>query len=369
MQQKILMISNVTANLVNFRKEIIERLLQRYEVIVLATENIGRDTLERMGCRFISIDVDRHGTNPLTEILLIKRYKEIIKSIKPIVTLTYTVKPNVYGGIACANQGVPYIANITGLGDAIESPGILSLITRLMYKYGLRKAEKVFFQNSENCSYFVRHKIYQGRYDILPGSGVNLKKHKYEQYPEDTNPLVISVIGRITEDKGISEIIEASRHFKSNELLIQLIGACEGDYIELLKNAELTGNIKYVGRQENIHEWIKNSHAILHASYHEGMSNVLLEAAACGRPVIATNVPGCKETFDDGVSGIGFEPRNVDSLVEAVNHFIGLPYKVKEQMGVFGRTKMVRQFDREIVVNKYIDAIESLERKKKDETP
>ena len=196
----------------------------------------------------------------------------------------------------------------------------------------------------------------------MPGSGVNLEKHCFEPYPEEIEgePLILSVVGRIVKDKGIDEILQAAQRLKGKNILIQLIGNCEEDYIDRIKKAEQNGVIRFVGRQQNVHEWMKNSHAILHASYHEGMSNVLLEAAACGRPVIATNVSGCADTFDEGISGIGFEARNTDALVAAVERFLTLSHEQKEAMGLAGRRKMEASFDRNIVIEKYLRAIKAV---------
>lgn len=360
MRKKILIISNVTTGLVNFRKELLEALREQYDVIVTAADGSGRGFLEKNNCHFVNTDISRHGTNPIRELGLYRHYLRLLKTIRPDVVLTYTIKPNVYGGAACARRGVPYISNITGLGDAIENPGLLSLISTSLYKFGLRKAVLVFFQNKTNCDFFLRKRLYRGKYEVLPGSGVNLERHCFEPYPEEKpgEPLILSVVGRIVKDKGIEEILKASESFSGNNIIIQLIGSCEEDYLNQIREAEKRGVIRYIGQQNNIHEWMKNSHAILHASYHEGMSNVLLEAAACGRPVIATNVPGCADTFDEGVSGIGFEAKNADALVAAVERFWALPHEKKVAMGAAGRRKMEMFFDRKIVVNKYMEAIE-----------
>ena len=362
MRNTVLIISNVSAGLFNFRRELLEQLVKQFKVIVIAEDNGKKDEIEKIGCSFIPVKVDRHGTNPIKEITLIHSYSKYIREIKPFVVLTYTIKPNIYAGIACRNLHVPCIANITGLGDAIENDGIVSSIAKRMYSVGLKEACFVYFQNRSNADFFISKKIFSGRYDILPGSGVNISRNPYEPYPAENKamPIVLCVVGRITKDKGISEIIEASYQFDPKILQIQLIGNCENDYIEQIRKAEEHGVIHYVGRQENVHEWLKASHAILHASYHEGMSNVLLEAASCGRPIIATNIPGCKEAFDDHLSGIGFEPRSCTEIVNAINRFLAIPYEQRIEMGKIGRKKMETEFDRNIVVNKYLNCIESV---------
>ena len=362
----IVVLSNVSAGLVNFRIELLQSLTKDYRVVVIAQDTGRKDELLKLGCEFINVKIERHGTNPLSELRLVTTYRKCIKKHKPFVVLSYTIKPNIYGGIACRLTKTPYIPNVTGLGDAIENKGLFSSIVRNLYKIGLRHAQIVFFQNQANCDFFMVNSLY----DVLPGSGVNLDKHCYEQYPDNNImlPIVLSVIGRVTKDKGINEILEAAKRLKDLNLKIQLIGDCEGNYIESIREAERDGIITYLGRQDNVHQWITKSHAVLHASYHEGMANVLLEAASCGRPILATNVPGCAETFDEGVSGFGFEPKNVASLVETVERFIDLPHHKKVQMGLAGRKKMEESFDRNIVIKRYIKAIKKIEREKQNES-
>lgn len=359
---RIMILSNVTAGLVNFRRELIEKLTSEYEVIVVASDNGRQALIEELGCKFIEFGIERHGINPLKELRLINEYIRMIRKIKPFVVLTYTIKPNIYGGIACGILKVPFIANVTGLGDAIENPGILTVLSRTLYRTGLKRAHMVFFQNQSNYEFFITHSIYTGPSIILPGSGVNLEKHSYEPYPEQRtdSPIVFCVIGRITRDKGIREIIEAAKQFDSRKVNIQLIGNCEGDYLPALEEAEKGGVISYHGRQDNVHDWLKNAHAILHASYHEGMSNVLLEAAACGRPILATKIPGCMETFEDGITGIGFMPKSSEEIVNAINKFIELSYEQKQEMGIKGRTRIEKYFDRQTVVNKYMEQISTI---------
>ena len=360
--KRIMILSNVSLGLANFRRELLEELTLVYEVIVVASDNGGRKAIEEIGCQYIEYGIERHGLNPLKELMIINGYKKLIKEIKPFVILSYTIKPNIYGGIACCSLNIPYIANVTGLGVAIENPGILAYVSRKLYKIGLKKAHMVFFQNKSNQKLFLDNDIYNGPNMLLPGSGVNLSTHCYESYPqqEKDSPIVFCVVGRITKDKGINEIIEASKSFTKEVVNIQLIGNCEENYLPKIQEAEKAGVITYHGRQKNVHEWLKKANAILHASYHEGMSNVLLEAAACGRPILATKIPGCMETFEDGVTGIGFMPKSADEIVKAIKKFMDLSYTEMQEMGINGRKRVEKYFDRQIVINKYIEQIESI---------
>ena len=285
-----------------------------YEVVIAAPLDEKNSYFTNIGCKCIETPINRRGTNPLSDFKLLLNYRKILKVNKPKVVLTYTIKPNVYGGIACRLLDVPYIANITGLGTSIENEGIIQKISLFLYRTGLKKAECVFFQNETNRFYINKHNIIKGKTILIPGSGVNLAQHSFEEYPKNNQIIKFLIIGRIMKAKGINELLEAAKQVKGKypHIQFELIGGKEEDYTSLLQQYENRNIIKYHGRQKDVHMFIKNSHAIINPSYHEGMSNVLLESASTGRPVLASNIPGCKETFDEGVSGFGFEDQFVN---------------------------------------------------------
>jgi galacturonosyltransferase len=191
---------------------------------------------------------------------------------------------------------------------------------------------------------------------------VNLEEFCYEEYPEETEKMTFLVIGRLMKDKGTDEVLEAAEIIKKEypDISIKLLGSYDGNYEEKVNEAVAAGFVEYLGWQENVHGFIKDCHAAIHASYHEGMSNVLLETAATGRPVIAADIPGCREIFDDGMTGIAFQPKSVEALVGAVRKFILLPYEEKRKMGMAGRKKIEKEFDRKTVVRSYLREIELL---------
>ena len=340
-----------------------QRLLEEHEVHISLPHGEYVDDMVKMGCTYWPCEFDRHGTNPVKELAQIRYYRELIKQCRPDVVLTYTIKPNVYGGVACATLKIPYITNITGLGSAVENGGLMQKITLALYRLGTKRALKVFFQNSENEKIMLSHGIGTHAHDLLPGSGVNLEQHSFEPYPESDEKIILLVIGRIMRDKGSDEILQAANIIKQRypNVTFRLLGFRDGDYQEKLDTAVAEGSIEYLGMQNDVHSFIKNSHATVHASYHEGMANVLLETASAGRPVIATDIPGCRETFDDGVSGLSCKPKDVDSLVAAITKFIALPHDSKAQMGLAGRKKMEREFDRSIVVEKYMQELDKIQ--------
>ena len=279
-----------------------------------------------------------------------------------MLVLTYTIKPNIYGGIASRLFRIPYIANITGLGTSIENGGFIQKIVLNLYKIGLSKASCVFFQNSSNCKSFTDNHIVSDNIMIIPGSGVNLKQYFFEEYPSNDTVIKFLFIGRIMKNKGIEELLYAASilYEKYPNVQFDVLGNIKDDYSDLIRDLASKGIIKYHGYQDDVHSFIKNSHATVLPSYHEGTANVLLESASTGRPVLATNVPGCKETFDEGVSGFGFEARNTDDLVNKLIKFVQLPYEQKKAMGLAGRKKMEKEYDRNIVIDAYISEIENI---------
>lgn len=303
--------------------------------------------------------------NPIKDMKLILEYWRIIQKLKPDVVLSYTIKPNLYGGIVCRFTNTPYIVNITGLGTAIENSGMLQKMLLKMYKIALAKAECVFFQNSANKEYLSDQGVLKTKYKMIPGSGVNVEKHIFEPYP-NTNPYEdrFVFVGRIMRDKGIEEYLEAAKRVKQEypNVIFDVIGSSDEDYSAVLKELSEKKVIRYLGRQQNIHSFFTQCNALIQPSYHEGMSNVLLEASATGRPVLASNIPGCQEAFDEGKTGFGFKVKDSDDLYKTIIRFLNLSNEQKAEMGRAARNKMEKQFNRQIVIDTYIEEINHLNR-------
>lgn len=361
MKKKVLILANSLSGLYNFRKEVVEKLLEENYKVIISSPYLKHKLIYflELGCEYIETPFNRKSVNPFSDIKLLLRYINILNKVKPDIVLTYTIKPNVYGGLACRYFKIPYIANITGVGASIENRGILREVALKLYKMGLKKANMVFFQNQSNKELFLNKKIVHNNVKLIPGSGVNLERFTFSKYPEENNIINFLFIGRIMKSKGIEELLSAAEIIckKYSNVNFHIVGHCEENYSDTLKEYEKKGIITYHGRQDNVHQFITKSHATINPSYFEGMSNVLLESAATGRPVLASNIPGCRETFDENVSGIGFEVKNTKSLVQAIEKFIKLPYSEKEKMGMAGRRKVEKEFDRNIVINTYLEVI------------
>ena len=360
---RILVLANFGMGLYKFRKELLLELINRgHDIHISLPFDDYVPLLEDLGCKYIKTNVDRRGKNPFKDLKLLYYYVKMIKKIKPDMVLTYTIKPNIYGGIACRLTKTEYLANITGLGTTIENKGLLKKLTLFLYKEGLRKASCIFFQNKQNMDFFIKNRITSSRAILIPGSGVNLEENKFKEYPIDDGTLKFLFIGRIMKAKGIDELIESVRVIKEIYFNIEfhIVGFCEEEYSKKLCELNEKGLIKFHGQQKDVQSFIKNIHAVVLPSYHEGLSNALLEVAATGRPVIASNISGCKETFNEGISGFGFEVKNTQELVKAIVKFIELPYENKKDMGIAGRMKMEKEFDRKIIIDEYIKQINLL---------
>ena len=311
-----------------------------------------------MNVKLFESHIDRRGVNPFKDIKLFSFYSKLIKQICPDIVLSYTIKPNIYGGLASRVNKVKFIPTITGLGTAIENKGILRLITIMMYKSAMKKAKTIMFQNENNMRFMEKAKIGEKPYMLLPGSGVNIDDFKYLKYPDEEN-LNFMFIGRVMSDKGIDYYLETAKVIKDNhpKAEFHILGSYEEDYKDILRDLEKKGYIKYHGKVDDVRDYLKIASAIIHPTFHEGMSNVLLEAASTGRPIIASNIPGCKEIIDEGVNGFTFEVKNQNSLDTIVQKFINLPYEEKKHMGFKGREKIAQEFNREKVVNIYMNVI------------
>lgn len=358
--KKVLILANIAKGFYDLRQELLKELVKKYEVYVAVPDSPDVIYIEKLNCKIESTPFERRGMNPFKDFKLFITYIKLLDKIKPDIVLSYTIKPNMYGGFACRIKKIPQLANITGLGTAVENGGFLQKILFFMYKITMKKTKCIFFQNTNNLNVFKENKLVKDNYRLIPGSGVNLKRFTLEQYPNN-NIIKFLFIARIMREKGINEYLEAAKiirqKYKNTEFSI--LGTYEQDeYKERINEYEQKGFVKYKGFKADIREDIKNSNCIILPSHcGEGMANVLLESAATGRPIIATDIHGCRETIDDEVNGYICKIKNTQSLVEAIEKFVNLSFDEQKQMGVKGREKMEKEFDRNIVVNAYMEEI------------
>lgn len=362
---KILILANNDIGLYNFRKELIDRLIKEKNEVYMSLPNGERvKDLEKLGCIFIETDVDRRGTNPIKDFKLILKYRKILNTIKPDIVLTYTIKPNIYGGLMCRIKNIPYICNITGLGTATENKSIVQKIVFVLYKCALKRVKCCFVQNSENLQFLNDNKLVkETKCKLIPGSGVNLEQYKVLPYPNNIEKIKFLFISRIMKEKGIEQYLEAAKIIKNkySNTEFHILGFCEQEYEEKLKKLTEDGIISYHGLQKDVIPFLQEASCLIHPSYYpEGMSNVLLEASASGRPVITTNRSGCKEIVEDGKTGYIIEIKNSQQLIEKIEEFLKLSNEQRKQMGLEARKKVENEFDRNIVIDKYIEEINNI---------
>ena len=358
---KFLIAINHSYMLWQMRRELIERLLQ-YGEVVISTPFVGHEEdFEAMGCRCVEASFDRHGTDPMQELALLSYYRKLIAREKPDLVITYSIKPNIYAGSVCRLHRIPYCANVTGLGSAFRNEHIAGAVT-VMYRTALRGAKAVFFENESNARIFAERNIIPAERQIrVPGAGVNLQQYAPRPYPGEDHGIHFLYLGRIMRDKGIHEFLDAAERIKQeygDKAFFDMAGFFDGeDCKERVSALEESGVIAFHGFQTDPKPYYAACHCVVLPSYHEGMSNVLLEAAACGRPLITTNIPGCREAVDEGTTGFLAKPEDSDSLYEAMKRFLALDTAQREKMGIEGRKKMEREFDRGAVIDMTLRAL------------
>lgn len=353
---------NHNITIYKFRKELVERLISDgYRVVVALPVTEETSSIIDLGCEVIDIPVERRGTNPIKDFNLLLKYFKVLKSVNPDVVLTYTIKPNVYGGMACRLRKIPYISTITGLGSAIENGGLLKHISLFLYRIGLKRAHAIVYQNEANRECLEAVGISKEKGVLVSGSGVNLAQFDNIRFPQENDPVEFLFVARVMKTKGIDEYLQMSKEIKNDypDTCFHILGFCEDDYELILNNYASQGTVMYHGMQQDIKPFMERVQCLIHPSYHEGMSNVCMEAAASGRAVIASNIPGCREIVEDTKTGYLVEVQSAENLKGAVERFLNLPFTERRNLGVNGRKKMEQQFDREKIVNEYMELIKS----------
>lgn len=358
---KLVLISSKDNNFYNFRSEVILKLHELgHEIVLVCPYGKKIDFFTERGCRFVPLEMDRRGTSFLNDFKLIKGYRKIFKEEKPDIVLAYTGKSSAYGGLVCRWLNIPCIINNAGLVDTKYYSFLVGIVLEILYRIGFRKAACMMYQNTQERDYINRILNNKVHYRDIPGSGVNVSEFSYKEYPENDNVITFNFVGRIVLIKGIEEYLSCAERIKTKYPQTRFL--IYGDYDDEVYRAKIEelqskGIVEYMGVKMDMKPYIAAAHADIHPSYYEGMTNVVLEHSASGRPCIGSNVPGVKEGIDDGVTGYTFEVRNVDSMVSAVEKFILLSHDEKVAMGKYARRKMEREFDRNIVTNIYIEEI------------
>jgi glycosyltransferase involved in cell wall biosynthesis len=369
MAARILLAANSTWNLVNFRSPIIRELRGRgFEVIAAASVDEWATTLEAMGVRVEPIEVDSGGFSPVADALLLIRYYRMIKSLAPAALLAFTPKPNIYGSIAARWAQVPVINTITGLGTGFLSGPLLRKLVVSLYRLALPSSARVFFHNDEDRELFLRLGLVRAdQAAVVSGSGIDLQAFAPSDADVfDASPTFV-FIGRLLRDKGVVEFAEAARLVKAQRSAhFQIVGVPERHpkavAPELAESWVREGLVDILGRVEDVRPHIRRADCVVLPSYREGLPRVILEASAMGKPVIAADVPGCRQAVDDGVTGLLCAARSSRALADVMLSILDMSREQRLEMGRKGREKAQREFSEESVVASYVEVIEQLQR-------
>lgn len=367
MNRKIVISVNTAWNVYNFRIGLIKSLIAHgYEIIIIAPDDEYASRLCALGCRFINMPMDSNGTHPGRDLALLMRYLRVLRSEQPLAYLGYTIKPNVYGSIAAQALNIPVINNIAGLGTTFINRSLLTYLVRELYRFSLRRSRRVFFQNNEDQRLFIQAGLVRPEVtDILPGSGIDVTHY----LPAPPVPLRdrlfrFLLVSRMLKDKGVEEFVAASSIVRQHmpEVQFQMLGFVDNGNsnsisLERIKIWEKNRLIRYFGKTDDVRPYLAQSDCIVLPSYREGVPHSLLEAAAMARPIIATDVAGCREVVDHNINGLLCKVRDPHDLAEKMLQIIQLSPERRHAMGMAGRRKAITQFDEKLVIVKYLDMI------------
>lgn len=368
----VALLTNNDDDIYCFRKELIEGLIgDGYDILISCPDGPKLELMKDISYQYDNPTIDRRGTNVYNDTKLLFHYIALFIKTKPDVVLTYTAKPNVYASMAARLLRIQYINNVTGIGSVVNMTGIKKALIMRLFRMAYRGAYCVMFQNSTNMELAINSGMVKGKYRLIPGSGVDLRRFPLQDFPAGGNGIfgekvIFNYIGRILHDKGVDDYIEAARRIKkkypNTEFnMLGFIEPTEIHYENELAELEKLDVVYYRGSQKDVKPWIARSHAIIHPStYGEGMSNVLLENASSGRFLITTNNPGCQETVVMNESGYIYDGGDIDALVSAIERFLALDNATRKEMGLRGRQHVEQSFSRQIVVDSYRQEIEQL---------
>lgn len=366
---KIAIVLNTSWNIYNFRKGLIQSLMDKgNQVITIAPKDQYTYKLMDMGCRHIPVKMDSRGANPIKDFLLMVELYWIYKKVRPDIILHYTIKPNIYGTIAASFLGIPVINNVCGLGTMFLKDNLVSRVAITLYRIAFRFPKKIFFQNEDDKNLFLKKRIVSKKVcDLLPGSGINFNDFSPGNAKKKNNSFTFLLISRLIYDKGVLEYIEAVDLLKKEGIhaRFQLLGQIDekhkrGIPAEIIQQWIEKNQIEYLGTTHDVKPIIEKADCIVLPSYREGTPKTLLEAASLEKPIVATDVPGCNNVVKDGKNGYLCKLKDSTDLAKKMKLMFSLEPNSREKMGKYSREYVKEKFDENIVINKYISAIDSI---------
>ena len=364
----IIVCANQAWNLVNFRKGLITALIDRgFDVLAVAPADPEMERrLAELGCRFAAAPIDSAGLSPLRDLATFLAFRRIIARERPAAWLSWTIKPNVYGSLAARLAGVPALPNVSGLGTAFIRRNLLTELVKGLYRTGFARAHRVFFQNTDDRDLFVSlGMVRSGQAALLPGSGIDAD-HWAPESDVRPGPNRFLMIARVVADKGVREYAEAAKVVRGcfPQARFALMGPLDVANRTAISRDEVArwqadGAIEYMPPSDDVRAAVNDADWVVLPSYREGLSRVLLEAAAMARPIVTTNVPGCRDVVTDGVNGFLCEARDAASLAAALERAAACDDAQWRAMGQAGRARVQSDFSQERVTGLYLEALES----------
>ncbi len=368
MLRRIAIVANTTWNIHNFRTNVIEKLQEEdYEVFVIAPIDKYIQYKKKFPeVTHISLNkLNRDSVNPWKDIQLMLELNDIYKKIKPDLVLHYTVKPNIFGGIAARLNNIPSIAVVTGLGYAFIHNGYIKKVTKLLYRLTSKFHKKIIFENIDDRLLFVQEKLIKPEQGIsIKGCGVN--STFFSPFPNgvEKEKTTFTFIGRLIYDKGVNEFINAAKIIREeyDNVNFWLVGEIDKRNPAAVRNEDLMTWVKekvvtYHGSTDDVRKYIAASDCIVLPSYREAIARSITEGMSMEKPVIATNTPGCREAIEHGKNGYLVSPKDAVDLANAMEKYIHLSSHERHQMGEYGRKKVLREFDDKLIANQIVSII------------
>ncbi len=368
---KIMFVANSAWSMVKFRYSLMQTVIEEgHELFVLAPYDKFVYDIEMLGAVFIHLEMDNSGANILSDFILINRLHKTYKEIKPDIIFHYTIKPNIYGSIAANYANIISISMITGLGYTFIHNNLTSKVARRLYRFALQYSHEIWFINQDDKDYFLKCGIVdEKKCLLLPGEGVNAQRYMPVKLNKNKNEKFIFIlIARLLWDKGVGEYVEAARLLNSqfnNKVICKLAGFVDSKNPQAIDKAQVQnwhdeGIIEFIGSTDNVKEFISEADCVVLPSYREGMSMVLMEAAAMKKPIIASNVPGCKELVKDEESGYLCRPKDHYDLYKKMKKMFNTDIIKRKEMGEKARSHIVENFDEKITISIYLEKVQSI---------
>jgi glycosyltransferase involved in cell wall biosynthesis len=364
---RIAIVINTSWNIFNFRMSLVRALqAEGHEVLAIAPPDPYSERLVEAGCRYIPLPMANKGTRPDQDFGLMRRLTKIYRREKPDAVLHYTIKPNIYGTLAARMAGVPSINNVSGLGTVFIVQNIVSRIALALYRLAFRYPATVFFQNPDDRDLFLQHKLLKPEIcGLLPGSGVDTTRFQPAAIWQRNAPFTFLMIARVLYEKGIVEYFEAARALRQqygDRVRCLLLGGLDeqggiGVPRATFESWLTDGAVEWLGTSDDVAGVIRTADAVVLPSYREGTPKTLLEAAAMGKPIVTTDVPGCREVVREGENGFLCPARDGAALAAAMRRVADLSDNDLRRLGHASRELAVTRFDERVVINSYLDAI------------